>query len=39
MTEIRPGAQRPTVAAPLSQVFDDIALCKIMERVGKGQKP
>lgn len=33
------GAKRPTVAAPLSQVFDDIALCAIMERIGKGLTP
>jgi hypothetical protein len=33
------GAHRPTVAAPLSQVFDDIALCSMMERIGKGQAP
>jgi hypothetical protein len=28
-----------TVHAPLSQVFDDIALCDMMERIGRGAAP
>jgi hypothetical protein len=28
-----------TVAAPMSQVFDDVALCDIMERIGRGDPP
>ncbi|WP_249645125.1 DUF4365 domain-containing protein [Nocardia sputi] len=28
-----------TVSAPCSNTFDDITLCKIMERVGKGDRP
>ncbi|GAA2528178.1 DUF4365 domain-containing protein [Winogradskya humida] len=27
------------VNAPLTQVFDDIALCAMMERIGKGEAP
>jgi hypothetical protein len=29
----------PTVSAPRTQVFDDIALCGIMERIGRGERP
>jgi hypothetical protein len=29
-------AANPTVRAPISQVFDDVSLCEIMERIGKG---
>lgn len=32
-------AANPTVSAPRAQIFDDIALCSIMERVGQGGAP
>ncbi len=32
-------ADRPTVTAPASNVFDDAALCAIMERIGTGGSP
>jgi hypothetical protein len=35
-----PGdAKRPYVYAPTSQIFDDIALCEIMSRIGTGGRP
>jgi hypothetical protein len=33
------SANEPTVKAPTSNRFDDIALCAIMERIGKGGHP
>lgn len=33
------AAAQPTVVAPLTQVFDDAALCMIMERIGQGGAP
>jgi hypothetical protein len=32
-------AERVTVKAPTNQIFDDIALCGIMERIGQGGGP
>lgn len=32
-------AMTPTVSAPKLNVFDDLALCEIMERVGQGGAP
>jgi hypothetical protein len=33
------NAQRPLVRAPRTQVFDDVALCGIMARIGQGEAP
>ena len=33
------GAQSITVKAPLENVFNDISLCSMMERIGTGGKP
>lgn len=33
------AAAQPTVSAPVSQIFDDIALCAMMGRIGQGLKP
>jgi hypothetical protein len=33
------GTQTRTVKAPLNQVFDDLALCAMMQRIGQGGKP
>jgi hypothetical protein len=33
------NAARPSFRAPLSNIFDDVALCGIMERIGRGGKP
>lgn len=30
---------RPTVSAPSSQIFDDVRLCEIMQRIGQGGSP
>jgi hypothetical protein len=32
-------AQRPVVKAPRDQIFDDVALCLMMERIGQGGRP
>jgi hypothetical protein len=32
-------AANPSASAPVSQVFDDVALCAIMTRIGQGGKP
>jgi hypothetical protein len=32
-------AETPTAKAPRSQIFDDVALCRMMERIGQGGKP
>lgn len=32
-------AQSPTVTAPSTQIFDDVALCDMMERIGQGGQP
>jgi hypothetical protein len=32
-------AQRPIAKAPKSQIFDDVALCGIMQRIGQGGRP
>lgn len=32
-------AEKPTVSAPKRQVFDDVALCRMMERIGRGEAP
>lgn len=32
-------AHEPSVYAPLTQVFDDVSLCSMMERIGKGLAP
>lgn len=34
-----PGAASTTVRAPTSQIFDDIALCQIMQRIGQRGAP
>ncbi len=33
------SATKPTVKAPTLNVFDDVALCAIMARIGQGQAP
>jgi hypothetical protein len=33
------GAASPTVQAPVGQIFSDIALCDMMERIGRGGVP
>lgn len=33
------NAERPVFRAPISNIFDDIALCRIMERLGQSGKP
>ncbi|WP_454561007.1 DUF4365 domain-containing protein [Mycobacterium haemophilum] len=33
------SAERVTVKAPTTQVFDDVALCRIMARIGQGGAP
>lgn len=33
------GGKSVTVKAPTSQVFDDLALCRIMELIGRGERP
>lgn len=33
------GVENPTVKAPKSQIFDDVALCDMMERIGLGDRP
>jgi Domain of unknown function (DUF4365) len=33
------GAEKSTVHVPTEQVFDDMALCRIMQRIGAGEKP
>lgn len=33
------SADKPTVVAPKQQVFDDVALCRMMERIGRGEAP
>ncbi len=30
---------RPIVKAPKTQIFDDVALCEIMQRIGQGGRP
>ncbi|PZF09194.1 DUF4365 domain-containing protein [Curtobacterium sp. MCPF17_011] len=32
-------AKNPTVSVPIHQIFDDIALCAMMSRIGQGGKP
>lgn len=32
-------AARPTVSAPTANIFDDVALCGIMQRIGQGGQP
>jgi hypothetical protein len=32
-------AKTPTVSAPVSQPFDDVAFCDMMERIGQGGAP
>jgi hypothetical protein len=34
-----PTAARPSAKAPVEQLFDDVALCAIMARIGQGGKP
>jgi Domain of unknown function (DUF4365) len=38
-TEPQSTLVKPLAVAPRSQIFDDIALCKIMARIGKGGRP
>jgi len=33
------SAEKPTVKASVNAIFDDVALCGIMERIGQGGKP
>lgn len=32
-------AKRPTFRTPKSKIFDDVALCGIMQRIGQGDRP
>lgn len=34
-----PTSARPSARAPLTQLFDDVALCAMMARIGRGGKP
>ena len=33
------AVERVKVTAPKNQIFNDVALCDIMERIGRGGKP
>lgn len=39
MPEIATSAESITIKAPLENVFNDVSLCRIMERIGEGGKP
>jgi hypothetical protein len=38
-TPIEPGTESAQVKAPVEQIFDDLALCRIMQRIGQGGVP